>query len=55
MQQPPGYTHSSHQVRHLRHALYGLKQVPRAWFEKFSLVVAQHDFTSSPHDTNIFV
>ena len=35
--------------------LYGLKQAPRAWFEKYSSVVSQQGFTSSPHDTALFV
>ena len=48
MQPPPGYPHSGNQVCRLRRALYGLKQAPRAWFEKFSSVVAQQGFTSSP-------
>ena len=55
MQPPPGYTHSDHQVCRLRCALYGLKQAPRAWFEKFSSVVAQQSFTSSPYDITLFV
>ena len=55
MQPPPGYPHSGSQVCRLRRALYGLKQAPRAWFEKFSSVVAQQGFTSSPHDTALFV
>ena len=55
MQLPPGYPHSGSQVWRLRRALYGLKQAPRAWFEKFSSVVAQQGFTSSPHDTALFV
>ena len=55
MQPPPGYPHSGSQVCRLRRALYGLKQAPRAWFEKFSSIVAQQDFTSSPHDTALFV
>ena len=55
MQPPLGYPHSSSQVCCLRRALYGLKQAPRAWFEKFSSVVAQQGFTSSPHDTALFV
>ena len=54
MQPPPGYPHSSSQVCRLCRALYGLKQAPRAWFEKFSSVVAQQGFTSSPHDTALF-
>ena len=55
IQPPPGYPHLGRQVCRLRRALYGLKQAPRAWFEKFSLVVAQQGFTSSPHDTALFV
>ena len=55
MQPPPGYPHSGSQVCHLRRALYGLKQALRAWFEKFSSIVAQQGFTSSPHDTALFV
>ena len=55
VQPPPGYPHSDSQVCRLRHALYDLKQAPRAWFEKFSLVVAQQGFTSSPYDTALFI
>ena len=40
MQPPPSYPHSGSQVCRLRRALYGHKQAPRAWFEKFSSVVA---------------
>ena len=54
MQSPLGYPHSANQVCHLRCAFYGLKQSPRAWFEKFSSVVTQQGFTSSPHDTALF-
>ena len=57
MQPPPGYTYLGHQVCRLHRALYGFKQVPRSsglvW--KFSSVVAQQGFTSSPHDTAPFV
>ena len=52
---PPGYPHSGSQVCRLHCALYGLKQAPQAWFEKFSSVVAQQGFTSSLHDTALFV
>ena len=38
---PPGY------VCHLRRALYGLKQPPRAWFEHFSSVIQAAGFTPS--------
>ena len=55
MQPPSGYPHSGSQVCRLCRALYGLKQAPRVWFEKFSSIVAQQGFTSSPHDTALFV
>ena len=55
MQPPLGYPHSGGQVCCLRCALYGLKQALRAWFENFSLVIAQQGFTSSPHDIALFV
>ena len=54
MQPPFGYSHSGSQVYHLRCALYGFKQAPQAWFEKFSLVVAQQGFTLSAYDTVLF-
>ena len=55
MQPSPGYPHLGIQVCCLRCALYGLKQALRAWFEKFSFIVVQQGFTSSPHDTVLFV
>ena len=55
MQPPPGYPHSGSQVCCLCHALCGLEQAPRAWFEKFSSVIAQQSFSSSRHDTALFV
>ncbi|PHT45278.1 Retrovirus-related Pol polyprotein from transposon TNT 1-94 [Capsicum baccatum] len=42
MEQPPGFVaqrESSSLVCQLRKSLYGLKQSPRAWFEKFSTVI----------------
>ncbi|KAK2999762.1 hypothetical protein RJ639_024294 [Escallonia herrerae] len=55
MQPPPGYHHPPHKVCRLHRALYGLKQAPRAWFAKFSTSVCQFGFTSSPHDSALFI
>ena len=55
MSPPPGYHHHPHQVCKLRRALYGLKQAPRAWFAKFSTIVGDFGFTSSPHDSALFI
>ncbi|XP_063938735.1 uncharacterized mitochondrial protein AtMg00810-like [Daucus carota subsp. sativus] len=52
---PPGFSHSPNQVFKLNKALYGLKQAPRAWFEKFSKVVQQLGFSSSPYDHALFI
>uniref|UniRef100_A0A2N9G2B9 Integrase catalytic domain-containing protein n=1 Tax=Fagus sylvatica TaxID=28930 RepID=A0A2N9G2B9_FAGSY len=48
---PPGYSNCPDKVC----LLYGLKQAPRAWFAKFSSIVHQFDFSSSPHDTTLFI
>ena len=55
---PPGYSHTlgfPHRVFRLRRALYGLKQVPRAWFAKFSSTISQHGFSGSSFDTTLFL
>jgi len=38
----------------LKKSLYGLKQSPRAWFERFGSVVKGHDFTQSQADHTMF-
>uniref|UniRef100_A0A2N9GRW0 Reverse transcriptase Ty1/copia-type domain-containing protein n=1 Tax=Fagus sylvatica TaxID=28930 RepID=A0A2N9GRW0_FAGSY len=55
MQAPPGYSNCPDKVCLLRRALYGLKQAPRAWFAKFSSIVHQFGFSSSSHDTALFI
>jgi len=41
MEQPPGYiAQGETKVCHLKKAIYGLKQSPRAWFKKFSLTIS---------------
>ncbi|KAK8933689.1 hypothetical protein KSP39_PZI015904 [Platanthera zijinensis] len=55
MQQPPGFeTTGESQVCHLKKTLYGLKQSPRAWFEKFSKVLREIGFTRSSADFSLF-
>ncbi|GKC02574.1 integrase, partial [Tanacetum coccineum] len=46
---------SSRKVRNLRKTLYSLKQAPRAWYEKFTIVVTSLGFVSSDHDSTLFV
>ncbi|KAL9253357.1 Retrovirus-related Pol polyprotein from transposon RE1-like protein [Drosera capensis] len=56
MFQPPGYeTAGENHVCRLRKSLYGLKQSPRAWFEKFNKVVQDIGFFRSSADSSLFV
>ena len=55
MQAPPGYSDSPNKVCLFHCALYDLKQAPRTWFAKFSNIVHQFGFSSSPHDTTLFI
>ncbi|GKV02057.1 hypothetical protein SLEP1_g14541 [Rubroshorea leprosula] len=52
---PTGFHHPPNKVCRLRRALYGLKQSPPAWYAKFSATVSEFGFTSSPHDTALFI
>ena len=46
MKLPSGMTNSSpHDVCKLKRSLYGLKQVPWAWFEKFPSTILSFSFT----------
>jgi hypothetical protein len=45
MQPPPSVEVPMGHDCHLRRALYGLQQAPRAWFERFSSVVTAAGFT----------
>jgi hypothetical protein len=42
-------------VCHLRRSLYGLKQSPRAWFQRFASVVTAAGFSVSAYDPALFV
>ena len=47
MQPPPGVVAPPGYVCHLRRALYGLKQPPRAWHERFVSVIRAAVFSPS--------
>ncbi|GKV10110.1 hypothetical protein SLEP1_g21521 [Rubroshorea leprosula] len=55
MKPPHGVEHPPNNVCRLKQALYGLKEAPRAWFAKFSTTMSEFGFTSSPHDTALFI
>lgn len=57
MEQPPGFAHPtlSDHVCLLQKSLYGLRQAPRAWFEKFSNFLLESGFFCSTTDPSLFV
>jgi hypothetical protein len=55
MRPPPGYSVPEGMVCHIRHSLYGLKQSPRVWFQRFASVVTAAGFSVSAHDPALFV
>ncbi|GKV53337.1 hypothetical protein SLEP1_g59870 [Rubroshorea leprosula] len=55
MKPPLRLNHPPNKVCQLRRTLYVLKQSPRAWYAKFSATVSEFGFTSSPHDTTLFI
>ena len=56
MKLPSGMTTSSpHDVCKLRRSLYGLKQPPRAWFEKFRSTLLSFSFTQNQYDSSLFL
>ncbi|KAM1221425.1 hypothetical protein ACFX2J_009089 [Malus domestica] len=56
MQVPPGYSPAKDgMVWKLHKAIYGLKQSPRAWYAKLSLVLEREDFLRSNVDSSLFV
>ena len=56
MEQPLGYVVQGEttQVCHLHRAIYGLKQSPRAWFEKFSQLILSQGLTPCEVDPTVF-
>lgn len=54
MKLPPSISHGSGCVRKLKKTSYGSKQVPCAWFEKFSIVISFLGLVAS-YDSTLFV
>jgi Reverse transcriptase (RNA-dependent DNA polymerase) len=57
MAQPPGFVDPQHpdHVCRLNKALYGLRQSPRAWFQKLSTFLSQLGFLASSSDPSLFL
>ncbi|OMO78632.1 Integrase, catalytic core [Corchorus capsularis] len=57
MTQPPGFQNSQHPnyVCKLNKALYGLRQAPRVWFDRFSTFLLSFGFTCSVAGSSLFV
>ena len=56
MEQPLGYVVLGETTRvcHLHHAIYSLKQSPRAWFVKFSYLILSQGLTPCEVDPIVF-
>lgn len=57
LEQPPGYKvqGKEHLVCHLKKDLYGLKQVPCAWYSKINNYFLRHGFHRSTSDPNLYI
>lgn len=57
MHQPPGFVDSEHPdyVCHLRKSLCGLKQAPRAWFQRFDTYALRLGFQHSKTNSSLFI
>lgn len=56
MEAPPGFDelNKDGRVCKLKKSIYGLKQSPRAWFERFTRTVKQHGYTQAHSDHTMF-
>lgn len=54
MSLPPGFAETEGKVCRLKKSLYGLKQSPRAWFERFGKVVKRFGYHQSQGDHTLF-
>ena len=55
--QPPGFEHKEfpNHVFKLTKALYGLRQAPRAWYERLSAFLLENQFQRGTTDTTLFI
>ncbi|KAG8479954.1 hypothetical protein CXB51_025047 [Gossypium anomalum] len=51
---PPGFEGSKGQVCKLKKSLYGLKQSPRAWFNRFAKAMTSRHYTQGQADHTLF-
>ena len=54
MDSPPGFESEKNLVCKLRKSLYGLKQSPREWFDKFTQAVKRKGFMQAQSDHTLF-
>jgi len=56
MEQPPGYVAQGEtKICRVKKTIHGLKQSPRVWLEKFSLIISGISFPRSHSDHYVFV
>ena len=57
VEQPPGFENKEHfdHVFKLSKALYGLRQAPRAWYERLSSFLLKNGFQRGTTDTTLFI
>ena len=57
VEQPPGFENNGlpNHVFKLTKALHGLKQAPRAWYERLSFFLIKNNFTKGKIDTILFI
>jgi hypothetical protein len=56
VRQPPGFENPkySNKVYKLSNALYGLKQVPRAWYARLNTFLLEHGYVMGSVDKTLF-
>ena len=55
IQPPSGLSIEPNKVCHLRRALYGFKQAPRAWFAKFHCTISRLGYITNHYNSTLFL